>query len=225
MQRILLVEDEKKLQLIIEDYFNSKGGYELVCAEDGIEALAYLEVEVFDLIILDVMMPRLDGFSVCKEIRKKQNLPIIFLTARAREEDQLFGYALGADDYITKPFSLWVLYAKVTALLKRVEGNITHECLRINGLSIDYRKMEVIRGEKMILLAPMEYKLLIYLIANKNQVVTREQLIIKFWGYDYEGNERVIDTHIKKLRKALGEDGKAICTIRKVGYRFDEKKI
>lgn len=224
MQRILLVEDEEKLQVILCDYFKSKGEYELICASDGVSALEYFEVEEFNLIILDVMMPRLDGFSVCKEIRKRQDIPIIFLTAKVREEDQLYGYALGADDYIMKPFSLGVLYAKVTALLKRTRGTMLDECFRINGLCINYRRMEVTSDREPIQLAPMEYKLLVYLIAHKNQVVTRDQLIVRLWGYDYEGDERAIDTHIKKLRKALGKDGRAICTIRKVGYRFDEKE-
>lgn len=224
MQRVLLVEDEEKLQQIVMDYFKAKGDYELICVEDGMAALECFEEEEFDLIILDIMMPRLDGFSVCKEIRKKQDIPIIFLTAKSDEEDQLYGYTLGADDYITKPFSLGLLYAKVTALLKRTRGAVIDECIKINGLEINYKRMQVMSKGKAICLAPMEYKLLMYLITHKNQVVTREQLIIRLWGYDYEGDERVIDTHIKKLRKALGKEGEAICTIRKVGYRFDEKQ-
>lgn len=224
MQRILLVEDEEKLQKIIVDYFKAKGDYELICTSDGVSALEYFEGEELDIVILDVMMPRLDGFSVCKEIRKNQDIPIIFLTAKCDEEDQLYGYALGADDYITKPFSLGVLYAKVTALLKRTRGTVIDECIKLNGLSINCRRMQVMSQGEAIQLAPMEYKLLMYLIAHKNQVVTREQLIIRLWGYDYEGDERAIDTHVKKLRKALGKEGEAICTIRKVGYRFDEKE-
>ena len=170
MQRILLVEDEEKLQQIVMDYFKAKGEYELICVGDGMAALECFEEEEFDLIILDIMMPRLDGFSVCREIRKKQDIPIIFLTAKSDEEDQLYGYALGADDYMTKPFSLGVLYAKVTALLKRTRGIVVDECMKINGLEINYKKMQVMSHGEAICLAPMEYKLLMYLIAHKNQV-------------------------------------------------------
>lgn len=224
MEKILLVEDEVRLQEIIVDYFEAKGAYEIITAKDGIEALSYFEEYNFCLVLLDVMMPKLDGFSVCKAIRKKYAVPIIFLTAKSREEDQMYGYALGADDYITKPFSLGILYAKVTALLKRTKGQVIDEKIRSLEVVIDTKRMLVTVAGKVVELAPMEYKLLVYLVVHRNQIITREQIIVKLWGYDFEGNERSLDTHIKKLRKALGKCGKSIVTVRKVGYKWEEKR-
>lgn len=223
MDYILLVEDEVKLQNIIVDYFAAKGEYKIAYVSNGIEALSVFEEQEFAMVLLDVMMPKLDGFSVCKAIRKQSEIPIIFLTAKSDEEDQMLGYAMGADDYITKPFSLGVLYAKVSALMKRAKGTVLQQSIKTNDLQIDLRKMEVTRNNEIIDLAPMEYKLLVYLILNKGQVLTREQIIIKLWGYDFEGNERALDTHIKKLRKALGKSGQFIVTCRKVGYRWLEE--
>ncbi len=220
MEKILLIEDEDRMREIITDYFKEKGS-EVISACNGLEGLSILEEEEFDLILLDVMMPGIDGFTVCKEIRKKSELPIIFITARSDEEDQLYGYALGGDDYVTKPFSLGVLYAKVISLIKRAQGMIIENQLQINNICVDMRRLEVFVGETRIKLAPMEYRMLVYLMKNKNQVITREQLILHLWGYDFEGNDRVIDSHIKKLRKALGKSGEAIQTIRKVGYRLE----
>ena len=220
MEKILLIEDEDRMREIITDYFKDKGS-EVISTCNGLEGLSILEEEEFDLILLDVMMPGIDGFTVCKEIRKKSELPIIFITAKSDEEDQLYAYSLGADDYVTKPFSLGVLYAKVISLIKRAQGMIIEDQLQVNNICVDMKRLEVSVGETRVKLAPMEYRMLVYLMKNKNQVITREQLILRLWGYDFEGNDRVIDSHIKKLRKALGKSGEAIQTIRKVGYRLE----
>ena len=223
MEKILLIEDEDRMREIITDYFKDKGS-KVISTCSGLEGLSILEEEECDLILLDVMMPGIDGFTVCKEIRKNSELPIIFITAKSDEEDQLYGYALGADDYVTKPFSLGILYAKVLSLIKRAQGMIIENQLQINNICVDMRRLDVFVGETRIKLAPMEYRMLVYLIKNKNQVITREQLILRLWGYDFEGNDRVIDSHIKKLRKALGKSGKVIQTIRKVGYKLEAVK-
>lgn len=220
MYNILLVEDEKRLQEIIVDYFKAKG-QKVSVASNGIEALEKLEATAYDLVLLDIMMPKLDGFSVCKEVRKKLELPIIFITAKVDERDQLKGYALGADDYMTKPFSLSVLYAKSIALIKRAKGITVDEKLKANDICIDCKSHQVKIGDQQVDLTPMCYKLLLYFMHNKNQVLTREQIIIHLWGYDFEGDDRTLDTHIKKLRKALGKSGKAIHTVVKVGYKLE----
>lgn len=220
MEKILLVEDEERMQEVIMDYFKIKG-CEIYCASNGFEALEQVEQMKFDLILLDIMMPRLDGFSVCKQIRQTLDVPIIFVTAKEDDEAHLKGYALGADDYITKPFSPSILYAKSMALIKRAKGIIREEKIQINDISINCTMREVSIGQQEIKLAPMEYKLLLYLAYNKNQIVTREQILVKLWGYDFEGNERILDTHMKKLRKALGKSGQCIQTVIKVGYRLE----
>lgn len=220
MYKILLVEDELRLQEIVVDYFKAKD-CNIVGALNGSEALELLETESFDLILLDVMMPGLDGFKVCQKIRKDSETPIIFVTARSEEEDQLQGYAYGADDYITKPFSLGILYAKSMALIKRSQGTVVDNCLRGSGICIDCKTHEVLVRDRRVELTPMAYKVLVYLMRHRQQIITREQLIIRLWGYDFEGNDRVIDSHIKKLRKALGNKGKCIKTIVKVGYKFE----
>lgn len=222
MFKLLLVEDEIRLQEVITDYFMAKGS-ECVCANNGLEALQVLEEQQFDLIILDVMMPEMDGFSLCRQLRKQSSIPIIFLTARSDEKDQLYGFQVGADDYIVKPFSLGVLYAKAISLIKRSQGTIIEKRLTSNEVCIDLDKCMVFIADKEVKLAPKEYELLVYLISNKNQVITREQLINRIWGYEFDGNDRVIDTHIKKLRKALGVKAKYIHTAVKVGYRWEDR--
>lgn len=220
--RILLAEDEKKMQVIIRDYFYAKG-CELVCAKDGVEALALLNSQKIDLILLDVMMPKLDGFSVCKEIRSAWEMPIIFLTAKSDEEDKLYGYELGADDYVTKPFSLAVLYAKSMALIKRMGGEALSEQLKVGEITVYQKNKRVDVGDKTIDLANLEYKILLYLIRNKGRIVSREQLLNQIWGYEFEGNDRVVDSHVKKLRKALGPCASYIKTVIKMGYEFEVK--
>jgi DNA-binding response OmpR family regulator len=220
--KLLIVEDEARMREIINDYFKSKD-FLVTEAKNGEQALDILENNEFDIILLDIMMPKLDGFSVCKKIRKNSEMPIIFLTARSDEDDKLFGYNLGADDYITKPFSLPILYAKVLALIKRSNGNVmSNQQINISGISINLKNTKVIVGNKEILLAPKEYELLICLIKNRDRILTREQLLSKIWGYGFLGYDRVVDTHIKKLRSALGDKAKCIRTIIKVGYKFEE---
>jgi DNA-binding response OmpR family regulator len=220
MYKVLLVEDEKRMQDIIVDYFKVKQ-CEVYCVGNGIEALACIKDEKFDLILLDIMMPGIDGFSVCRQIRQTRDIPIIFVTAKGDEEDTLKGYTLGADDYITKPFSLSVLYAKSIAIIKRAKGMVVEEKLRANEICVDCKTHQVTIHNQEVKLAPMEYKLLLYLIHNKNQILTREQILVKLWGYDYSGDDRVLDSHMKKLRKALGSSSKYIRTVIKVGYRLE----
>lgn len=217
---VLLVEDEKRMQEIVSDYFKAKG-CQVICANNGLEALELLAERNFDLILLDIMMPKLDGFSVCRQIRKTKEVPIIFITAKVEEEEALHGYALGADDYVTKPFSLSVLYAKTMALIKRNQGKVIEEKLWAHEICVDCRTHEVRVEGQLIKLEPMTYRLLVYLMQHKNQVLTREQILMKLWGYDFEGNDRVIDTHMKKLRKTLGKSGKFIKTVIKVGYQLE----
>lgn len=221
MYKILLVEDEERMREVLSDYFESKG-CKLECADNGLEALECIEDREYDLVLLDIMMPKLDGFSTCRKIRKTNEVPIIFLTAKVDESDYLQGYELGADDYITKPFALSVLYAKVISLIKRSKGIIVENKLSAGEICMDCQRTTVTVKGKEIGLAPKEYKLLEYLLHNKNQILSREQILIKLWGYEFSGNDRVLDNHIKKLRKALGEEGRRIRTVIKVGYRLGD---
>ena len=218
---VLIVEDEEKLRSILCDYFISKQDHP-VTAENGLQVLACLEEQDFDAVLLDIMMPELDGFSVCRAARKNSDVPIVFLTALSDEEDKLYGYELGADDYITKPFSLSVLYAKLTALIKRRRGSIrTGDRLEAGELSIHLPSRRVFAGKKEILLTPKEYALLVCLMLNKGLILSREQLLFKCWGYDYEGEARAVDTHIKRLREKLGEYAGYIKTVIKAGYKLE----
>ncbi len=219
--KIFIVEDEEKLREVLCDYFKSKGELP-VEAGDGIQALALLEEQEFDAVLLDIMMPGLDGLSVCRAVRKSNDVPIVFLTALSDEEDKLLGYELGADDYVTKPFSLSVLYAKLLALIKRNQRNVlTGDRMEAGGITLDQARRKVFIGKREILLTPKEYALLRCLMQNKNLVLSREQLLIKCWGYDYEGESRAVDTHIKRLREKLGEHASCIKTVIKAGYRLE----
>ena len=220
-QSILIVEDEEKLREVLCDYFKSKGELPTE-ASDGIQALALLEEREFDAVLLDIMMPGLDGLSVCRAVRKNNDVPIVFLTALSDEEDKLLGYELGADDYVTKPFSLSVLYAKLLALIKRNQRNVlTGDRMEAGGITLDQARRKVWIGKREILLTPKEYALLRCLMQNKNLVLSREQLLIKCWGYDYEGESRAVDTHIKRLREKLGDHASCIKTVIKAGYRLE----
>lgn len=224
MYKILLVEDEERMREVLSDYFVSKGGCKIDCACNGLEALEQIENREYDLILLDIMMPKLDGFSTCRKIRRTNGVPIIFLTAKVDESNYLQGYELGADDYITKPFSLSVLYAKVISLIKRSKGLIVENKLSVGEICMDCeRKIVTIKGRE-VELAPKEYKLLEYLLHNKNQILSREQILVKLWGYEFSGNDRVLDNHVKKLRKALGTEGKRIRTVIKIGYRLEDSE-
>lgn len=217
-RKLLIVEDDCLLAEAAGDYFTSKG-WEAEIKEDGIQALDVLREKSFHLILLDVMMPGMDGFALCREIRKSCDVPVIFITARVLEEDVLNGYALGADDYVTKPFSLPVLYAKAMALTGRVQKSPVF--LEVGGLKADLHSHKVISGEKILPLPPKEYAMLLFFMQNPGQVFSREQLLIRFWGWDFDGNERVVDNHIKKLRKAMGLCGCSIQTVPKCGYRLE----
>ncbi len=217
---LLVVEDDKLIQEVIADYFGSKEWTVSVC-DNGEDALELIKTNTCHLILLDVMLPGMNGFSVCRRIREISDVPVIFLTARVQDEDKLNGYAMGADDYMTKPFSLPVLYAKSMALMSRMRGTVPDKMIRCKTIRIDVRTHEVWSNERLCILAPMEYDILLFFIENPNRIFSREQLLIRFWGYDFDGSERVVDNHIKKLRKALGESGNMIKTVRKAGYRME----
>ena len=217
--RILIVEDEPRLREVLCDFFLSKGDCPIEAA-DGMKALELAENQEFDAVLLDIMMPELDGFSVCRVLRRDSNVPIIFLTALSDEDDKLYGYELGADDYVTKPFTMSVLYAKTTALIKRSRGDMRSSDHRIEvaGITVDTTAHKVYLGRKEVILTPKEYSLLLCLMRNKNLVLSREQLLVKCWGYDYEGESRAVDTHIKRLREKLGDHAGCIKTVVKAGY-------
>jgi len=219
--RVLIVEDEPKLREVLCDWFRSKGDIPTEAA-DGAAALELAEAELFDAVLLDIMMPQLDGFSVCRALRKHSSVPILFLTALSDEEDKLLGYELGADDYITKPFSLSVLYAKVEALIRRSRGNmLTGDRLEAGGISVERSSHTVWMDNKKVPLTPKEYALLECLMRNRNMVMSREQLLVQCWGYDYEGESRAVDTHIKRLREKLGDHAACIKTVIKAGYKLE----
>ena len=219
MANILIVEDEKKMQEIIAEYMR-RGGHACYTADDGVDALMVLKNNPMDLMILDIMMPNLDGFSVCKMAREMSNLPIIMLTAKAGEDDKLKGYDLGADDYMTKPFSPKVLLAKTNALLRRTSA-IPTDTLNGGKISIIPASHKVFLDGQEITLTYKEYELLYFLISNPGQIFTREQLLNRIWGYDFEGTTRTVDTHLKTLRQKLGDEGRHIVTLIRSGYKFE----
>lgn len=220
-QRILIAEDEPRLLEIICDYFRSRGDCPIP-AKNGLEALELAESTEVDGVLLDIMMPGLDGLSVCRALRKKSDVPIIFLTALSDEEDKLLGYELGADDYVTKPFSLAVLYAKITALINRSRGNVlTGDQLTVGDIRIVLSSQKVFVEGTEIGVTPKEYSLLLCLMRNRNTVLSREQLLVKCWGYDYEGEARAVDTHIRRLRDKLKEAAGQIKTVYKSGYKME----
>ena len=220
MCRILLAEDNDNLREVMTDYLEDNG-FQVTAVPNGAEAWdAFCEQE-FRLVLLDVMMPRMNGFEVCRRIRAKEDVPILFLTARVQEEDQLRGYALGADEYIVKPFSLPVLVAKCKAMLERAGGRaMTEAVITAQGLSVNTLTGKVTADGEEIELPALDLKLLRYFMANQGRILTREQILDRIWGMDYDGSDRVVDTHIKKLRKALGKQGSHIETVIKEGYRF-----
>lgn len=216
---VLIVEDDPKLREVLCDYFLNKGD-DPVEAANGMQALELAREREFDAVLLDIMMPELDGFSVCRALRKDNCVPIIFLTALSDEDDKLLGYELGADDYVTKPFTMSVLYAKTAALIKRSRGSVLSDRDRVEaaGITLELSSRKVFLGKKKVDLTPKEYALLLCLMRNKNIVMSREQLLVKCWGYDYEGESRAVDTHIKRLREKLGEHADCIKTVIKAGY-------
>lgn len=218
--RLLIVEDDRLMQEAVADYFTARG-WKVQTADGGSRALELLEQESFHLVLLDVMMPGINGFTVCRKIREVSDVPVIFITARVLEEDELNGYAVGADDYVTKPFSLPVLHAKAQALVSRARGGGLSRELKAGNLTVDVRTHEVKNNGQTVLLPPKEYEMLVFFMENRGRIYSREQLLIRFWGYDFDGNERVVDNHIKKLRKAIGVCGCTIQTVRKSGYRME----
>ena len=219
--RVLIAEDELRLLEVLCDYFESRGDIP-TAVSNGVDALEQAEKGEFDGVLLDIMMPGLDGFSVCRSLRKKSDVPIIFLTALSDEEDKLYGYRLGADDYVTKPYSLSVLYAKLTALINRSRGSVLSEDRLIAGeICVTLSSQKVRVGGKAVTLSPKEYALLVCLMKNRGSVLSREQLLVKCWGYDYEGEARAVDTHIKRLRDKLGNAAGCIKTVIKAGYKLE----
>lgn len=221
MYKILVADDEQKIREVIKEYAEYEG-HTVYEAVDGMQAVDMAKEQDFDIIIMDVMMPRLDGFSACKEIRKFKNTPILMLSARTEEYDKLFGFEMGVDDYVVKPFSPKEVLARINAIIKRNKsGNEpAGETVKFEGLEINFTARDVfIDGEKANL-TPKEYDLLFYLVKNKNIALTRNKLLEEVWGYDFFGDDRTIDTHIKMLRNSLGPYRKFIVTLRGMGYKF-----
>ena len=225
-EKILVVDDEEHIRELIK--FNlENNGFKVLCAQDGKEALRIAKEEVPSLVLLDLMLPGMDGLDVCKEIRKDSsmsNMPIIMITAKGEEIDKTIGLELGADDYITKPFSVRELVARIKAILRRTNMQLVDKTFNIGNLAIDFGKHEVIKSESKIDLTLKEFELLEILIKNKGRVMTRDFLLDKIWGYEYLGETRTVDVHIRHLRQKIEDDDKNpayIQTIRGIGYRFN----
>ena len=226
MSKILVVDDEEKIREVIKEYA-SFDGYDVVEAVDGMDAISKCKKEDFDVIIMDVMMPKLDGFSSVKEIRKTKNIPVIMISARGEEYDKLFGFEIGIDDYVVKPFSPKELMARINAVINRAsqantsrtnnEEKYVYEDLVINMLG-----REVTLEGKKVELTPKEYELLVYLVLNKNIALSREKILNEVWGYDFFGEDRTVDTHVKMLRNSIGKYRDKIVTVRGMGYKFEE---
>lgn len=221
---ILIVDDEARMRKLIKDFLVAKG-YSILEAEDGENALEVFEENKnkISLILLDVMMPKLDGWSVLRQIRQTSKVPIIMLTARGEEQDELFGFELGVDEYISKPFSPKILVARVEAILKRSNQDIK-QVKEYGGIEIDKEGRTVKVDGKVIELSLREYELLTYLVENQNIALSRDKILNNVWNYDYYGDSRTIDSHIKKIRHKLGKKGKYIQTMRGIGYKFEVKK-
>ncbi|TCM96441.1 DNA-binding response OmpR family regulator [Paenibacillus sp. BK033] len=221
---ILLVEDDTLMREFITDYFK-KERWDVHEAENGRVALELFERVSVDLVVLDIMMPEMDGWSVCRRIREKSDVPIIMITARAEDEDQLMGFELGADEYVTKPLSPRVLVARANALMKRTERTVGREAelLQYGKLSVNREAHTVTLAGQLINLSPKEYDLLLFLIKHDGKVLSREYILNAVWGYEYLGDLRTVDTHVKKLRAKLGDAGKLIATVIRSGYRFESE--
>ena len=221
--RVLIVDDEERIRDMIREY-SSLENYHIDEASDGFEALTLFEQSEYSLIILDVMMPRMDGWSVCREIRKTSQVPIIMLTARGEEYDKLFGFELGVDDYIIKPFSPKELLARMKAIIRRgtsTGGSTLKDRASIEGLVIEFNSRNVFVDGNIVSLTPKEYELLSFFIHNPNMVFSRDQLLNSVWGYDFIGDDRTVDTHVKMLRESLGSYRKFIMTVWGTGYKFE----
>lgn len=222
MAKILVVDDEIKIREIIKEYAEFEG-YEVAQAEDGMQAVEMVKNQDFDIIIMDVMMPKLDGYSACKEIRKIKQIPVIMLSARGEEYDKLFGFEIGVDDYVVKPFSPKELMARIRAVLNRASASQrTEDVIRYEGLEINFTAREVKIDGKKVSMTPKEYDLLFYLVKNMNIALSREKLLEEVWGFDFYGDDRTVDTHIKMLRNSLGKYRNLIVTLRGMGYKFEK---
>ncbi|MFU0825790.1 response regulator transcription factor [Clostridium sp.] len=224
-ETILIIEDEERMRKLLRDYFKGSG-FNILEGDNGIKALDLFKNNKVDLVILDIMMPYMDGWTVCNKIRQVSDIPIIMLTAKSEEEDKLLGYELGADDYVTKPFSPKVLVAKAKALLKRSSGKnkLENEIRNFNGLEINSLSHEVkIDGEE-IQLSPKEYDLLLFFADNEGISLSRDIILDKVWGFDYYGGLRTVDTHVKRLREKLKHKADYIVTVRGSGYKFEVKE-
>ena len=217
MASILIVDDEQGIRDVLREYLELEG-YEVDDAADGMEAIRKAKAKDYDLIVMDVMMPKLDGYSAVKEIKKDKDVPVIMLSARSEEYDKLFGFEIGVDDYVTKPFSPKEVVARIGAVLRR--GRAANKKIISDGLEIDIAGRSVYVDGKKVFLTPREYDLLFYLVKNEGVAVPREQLLADVWGYDFFGEDRTVDTHIKMLRSNLGPYRDKILTLRGVGYKL-----
>jgi DNA-binding response OmpR family regulator len=222
MARILVVDDEVNIRRVVREYAEFDG-HEVFEAEDGMQAVEMVKSANYDVIIMDVMMPKLDGFSTCKEIKKYKSIPVIMLSARGEEYDKLFGFELGIDDYVVKPFSPKELMARIRVVLSRnsAPAEEVPDNMTFDGLYIDLAGREVYVDGQKASMTPKEYDLLFFLVKNKNLALTRDKLLEEVWGYDFFGDDRTVDTHIKMLRNSLGPYRKFIVTLRGMGYKFE----
>jgi DNA-binding response OmpR family regulator len=225
MIRILVADDEERIRSAIREYAEFEG-WEVAEARDGMQAVEMARAEAFDIILLDIMMPRLDGFSACKEIRKKSDVPVLMLSARGEEYDKLFGFELGIDDYVVKPFSGKELMARIKAIVQRNRARAAteateQESAKYGGLEIDFKGRRVLVDGAPASLTPKEYDLLFFLARNRNTAFSREQLLSKVWGYEFFGDDRTVDAHVKMLRASLGPYRDYIVTLRGMGYKFE----
>ena len=223
MYKILIADDEIKIRETLRDYLSAKG-FDVTLAKDGETAVYSAEGESFDLIILDVLMPKKDGLEACKEIREFTDIPILFLSALGQEEDLLKGYKFGADDYIVKPFPLAVLCEKITAMIKRHKGVGADHSISESGVRLNLKTRQVFCGEREINLPQKDFEILLMLMQNKGTILSRDIILNKIWGYDFDGDNRTVDTHIKRIRKAMGDKAGLIVTKTGLGYSFKKEE-
>lgn len=225
MPRLLIVDDEDKIREVVKEYALFEG-YEVEEAADGMQAIEKVKSDKsgFDCIVMDIMMPRLDGYSACKEIKKLSSVPVIMLSARGEEYDKLFGFEVGIDDYVVKPFSPKELMARIKVVVNRRKAPETEDVIRYKGLEINFAAREVTIDGKKVQMTPKEYDILFYLARNMNIAMSREKLLEEVWGFDFYGDDRTVDTHIKMLRNSLGPYRDLIVTLRGTGYKFDNIK-
>ena len=225
MYKILIADDEDKIRTVLREYAEFEGNYEVFEARDGMEAVALCKAQDFDIVVMDIMMPKLDGFSACKEIKKQKDIPVLMLSARGEEYDKLFGFEIGIDDYVVKPFSPKEVMARINVIIKRnVKNNPEKAFGRVynfSGLTVDIPARNVYVDGIKTDMTPKEYDLLFYFIKNKNIALSREKLLSDVWGYDFYGDDRTVDTHIKMLRNSLGPYRDYIVTLRSLGYKFE----